>query len=118
MGDDMHHNGALFLSQNFGFLSFLEQPRPGPVSSFEYLKQWKGRQTADGYDMFLDMGGLREISDSFQPGLHDAGVLAPGYRGDLNLIDSDRLRLLAPEVVADLPAGGKRYRPSGRSIRP
>jgi N-acyl-D-aspartate/D-glutamate deacylase len=41
-------------------------------------------------------------------GLHDRGVLAPGYRADLNLIDYGRLRVPAPEVVADLPAGGKR----------
>ena len=41
-------------------------------------------------------------------GLRDRGVLAPGYRADLNLIDYDRLRLCAPEVVYDLPAGGRR----------
>jgi N-acyl-D-aspartate/D-glutamate deacylase len=41
-------------------------------------------------------------------GLHDRGVLAPGYRADVNLIDFDRLRLHRPEVVHDLPAGGRR----------
>jgi N-acyl-D-aspartate/D-glutamate deacylase len=41
-------------------------------------------------------------------GLFDRGLLAPGYRADLNLIDHDRLTLRAPEVAADLPAGGKR----------
>ena len=41
-------------------------------------------------------------------GLHDRGVLAPGMRADLNLIDHDRLRLGAPEIVYDLPAGGRR----------
>ncbi len=41
-------------------------------------------------------------------GLRDRGVLAPGYRADLNLIDYDRLRLGTPEVVYDLPAGGRR----------
>ena len=41
-------------------------------------------------------------------GLGDRGVLAPGYRADINLIDYDRLRLRAPEVVYDLPAGGRR----------
>jgi len=34
--------------------------------------------------------------------------LQPGKRADINLIDFDRLRLYAPEVVNDLPAGGKR----------
>jgi N-acyl-D-aspartate/D-glutamate deacylase len=41
-------------------------------------------------------------------GLHDRGVIAPGYRADLNLIDYDRLSLEAPQMVYDLPAGGKR----------
>jgi N-acyl-D-aspartate/D-glutamate deacylase len=41
-------------------------------------------------------------------GLHDRGVIAPGYRADLNVIDYDRLTLHAPEVAYDLPAGGKR----------
>jgi N-acyl-D-aspartate/D-glutamate deacylase len=41
-------------------------------------------------------------------GLLDRGVLAPGYRADLNVIDVDRLRLRRPEMHADLPAGGRR----------
>ncbi len=41
-------------------------------------------------------------------GLHDRGLLRPGYKADLNIIDYDRLTLHAPEVRFDLPAGGKR----------
>ncbi|XOV82750.1 MAG: amidohydrolase family protein [bacterium] len=41
-------------------------------------------------------------------GLHDRGVIAPGYKADLNLIDYDNLKLHAPEMAYDLPAGGKR----------
>jgi len=41
-------------------------------------------------------------------GLWDRGVLAPGYRADLNVIDHERLTLHAPEVAYDLPAGGRR----------
>jgi N-acyl-D-aspartate/D-glutamate deacylase len=40
--------------------------------------------------------------------LFDRGVLAPGYRADINIVDYDNLRLHKPEIVADLPAGGKR----------
>lgn len=47
-----------------------------------------------------------ETADFF--GFHDRGRLKPGQRADLNLIAFDRLRLHAPEVVHDLPAGGKR----------
>ncbi len=41
-------------------------------------------------------------------GLYDRGVLAPGYRADLNVIDHEHLTLHAPEVAYDLPAGGRR----------
>ena len=41
-------------------------------------------------------------------GLFDRGVLAPGYRADVNVIDFENLRLHPPRVAFDLPAGGKR----------
>jgi N-acyl-D-amino-acid deacylase len=41
-------------------------------------------------------------------GLGDRGNVAPGLRADFNLIDFDGLRLHAPKIIYDLPAGGKR----------
>lgn len=41
-------------------------------------------------------------------GLEDRGVIAPGFKADLNIIDYDRLALHDPEMVYDLPAGGRR----------
>lgn len=41
-------------------------------------------------------------------GLEDRGLLAPGMKADINVIDYDRLRLHRPSVIYDLPAGGKR----------
>jgi N-acyl-D-aspartate/D-glutamate deacylase len=41
-------------------------------------------------------------------GLGDRGVLAPGMKADLNVIDLHALRLHAPQMVFDLPAGGRR----------
>jgi N-acyl-D-aspartate/D-glutamate deacylase len=41
-------------------------------------------------------------------GLADRGVLAPGYRADLNVIDFDALVARRPEMRHDLPAGGRR----------
>jgi N-acyl-D-aspartate/D-glutamate deacylase len=41
-------------------------------------------------------------------GLLDRGVLAPGYRADVNVIDFERLAAHRPEMRRDLPAGGKR----------
>ena len=43
-----------------------------------------------------------------QVGWLDRGVVAPGYRGDLNVIDVDRLAAHRPHIVHDLPAGGRR----------
>jgi len=41
-------------------------------------------------------------------GLGDRGVLAPGYVGDCNVIDFDRLQLRRPELACDLPGGASR----------
>jgi len=41
-------------------------------------------------------------------GLADRGVLAPGYKADINVIDLARLAIHRPVVKHDLPAGGKR----------
>jgi putative CocE/NonD family hydrolase len=38
-GDDMHHNGALFLAQNYAFFTFFGQLRPEPTSKPDYLKK-------------------------------------------------------------------------------
>jgi len=40
--------------------------------------------------------------------LLDRGVIRAGYKADVNIIDFDRLRLKAPEVAYDLPAGARR----------
>jgi len=41
-------------------------------------------------------------------GLADRGLVAPGLKADLNVIDYDRLQIRMPEMRYDLPAGGKR----------
>jgi N-acyl-D-aspartate/D-glutamate deacylase len=51
-------------------------------------------------------------------GLLDRGVLAPGYKADINVIDFEGLTLHAPTVAYDLPAGGRRLvqRASGYEV--
>ena len=41
-------------------------------------------------------------------GLNDRGVLAPGMKADVNVIDFEGLQLRPPQIVRDLPAGGRR----------
>jgi N-acyl-D-amino-acid deacylase len=72
------------------------------------LTHWaRDRQRGPGLPLeFMVKRQTSETADFF--GFHDRGRLAPGKRADINLIDFDQLRLRAPEVVNDLPAGGKR----------
>merc|ERR1719510_1557301 len=49
----------------------------------------------------------KEVADLF--GLHDRGVLAPGLRADLNIIDFDKLTMEKPRVEHDLPTGASRW---------
>jgi len=48
----------------------------------------------------------RETAEALE--LNDRGVLKPGYKADINVIDFDKLRLHAPGIAQDLPAGGRR----------
>ena len=55
------------------------------------------------------MGVKRLSSDNAAAiGLGDRGRLAVGKKADINVIDYDRLAISSPEVVYDLPAGGRR----------
>jgi len=68
-GDDMHHNGALFLAQNWRFFSLFGQERPVPVPDNSNLRPWKGPEGPDQYNFFLKAGGLKEVADLYQTGL-------------------------------------------------
>ncbi len=56
----------------------------------EYLVRKLSRDTAEAY------------------GMTDRGLLTPGAKADINVIDFDALRLHRPEAVYDLPTGGRR----------
>jgi N-acyl-D-aspartate/D-glutamate deacylase len=47
----------------------------------------------------------------------DRGVVAPGMLADLNVIDLDALECAPPEIVTDLPAGGRRLLQAARGYR-
>jgi N-acyl-D-amino-acid deacylase len=50
-------------------------------------------------------------------GLHDRGLVKPGYKADLNVIDFDALRVHMPTISHDLPAGGRRLTQSATGFR-
>jgi hypothetical protein len=64
-GDDNHHNGALFLAQNFSFFTGFGQPRPTPTSNNDYVKRFN-YGTQDGYKFYLAMGGMKNSGDAFE----------------------------------------------------
>jgi N-acyl-D-amino-acid deacylase len=64
--------------------------RRGPTIPLEYIVHRQTAQTASLY------------------GLHDRGVIAPGMRADVNIIDFDGLSFGPPRMAFDLPAAGRR----------
>jgi N-acyl-D-aspartate/D-glutamate deacylase len=71
------------------------------------LTHW-GRDRATGrFD--LEWLVQRQCRDTARMvGLDDRGVLAPGFKGDVNVVDFENLTTRSPRLVADLPAGGQR----------
>lgn len=82
-----------------------------------YLSLWaRDRHGDDGMPIGTVVHQLTQ-----RPAAHfgwlDRGVVAPGYLADLNVIDLDRLACAPPEIVTDLPAGGRRLLQKARGYR-
>jgi N-acyl-D-aspartate/D-glutamate deacylase len=74
-----------------------------------YMLSYFARDRTRGETLPLEFVVHKMTQDSARLyGLEDRGVIAAGYRADLNLIDFDALKLEAPKMVYDLPGGGKR----------
>jgi N-acyl-D-amino-acid deacylase len=73
-----------------------------------HLTHW-GRDRTRGEGLPIELL-VRKLSGTNAElyGLADRGTVAVGKRADLNVIDYDRLRILAPELRFDLPAGASR----------
>ncbi len=72
------------------------------------LTHW-ARDRHRGPRLPLEFVVKRQTSETAQFfGFHDRGVLAPGKKADVNVIDYEGMRLHKPEVWYDLPAGGRR----------
>jgi len=72
------------------------------------LSHWvKGR--TKGPKLPLEQAVKMQTHDTAEfYGFHDRGTLEVGKKGDVNVIDLDRLALLMPKSVADLPTGASR----------
>ncbi len=81
------------------------------------LTHWV-RDRTRGERIALELAVKRMSHDTAQLyGLHDRGAIEVGKKADLNLIDLERLRLEPPEMLYDLPAGGKRFMQRARGYR-
>jgi N-acyl-D-amino-acid deacylase len=70
------------------------------------LSHW-ARDRADGLPLELVVKKMTNDTARLY-GLADRGVVAAGYRADLNLVDLEHLNLRLPEMVFDLPGGARR----------
>jgi N-acyl-D-aspartate/D-glutamate deacylase len=81
------------------------------------LKHW-ARDRRRGPKLALEMLVKKQTADTAAVyGLSDRGVLAAGMKADINIIDFAALDLLPPQVVYDLPAGGRRLLQRARGYR-
>jgi N-acyl-D-aspartate/D-glutamate deacylase len=88
------------------------------ASSPTFLLTHWARDRSRGRQLPLEFLVRKQTRDTAAAyGLQDRGVLAPGYRADLDVIDFERLRLCKPEVVYDLPAGGRRLTQRAQGYR-
>jgi N-acyl-D-aspartate/D-glutamate deacylase len=72
------------------------------------MLQWWGRDRPYGRIPIETLVAKQTRLTAQTVGLLDRGVVAPGFRADLNVIDFEALRLFHPEIHHDLPAGGRR----------
>ncbi len=65
-GDDMHHNGAFFLAQNYAFFGGFGQARPIPETPETTKNKRFEVGTQDGYTFFNQLGGLKNSGDFYE----------------------------------------------------
>ena len=67
------------------------------------------RDRQRGHRLQLEQAVKMQTRDTARcVGLDDRGTLEVGMKADLNIIDFDNLQLEAPQIIFDLPAGGRR----------
>ncbi|MEE8165536.1 MAG: amidohydrolase family protein [Myxococcota bacterium] len=73
------------------------------------LEHWVKNRTR-GPRLAIEVAIKKMTADTAELyGLRDRGVLLPGKKGDLNVIDLDELANEPPEIAHDLPAGASRF---------
>ena len=104
VGEMLHHPLALpGLSDGGAHVGTIcDASFPTYLLSYWARDREKGRLPVERAVQMLSADGAAHL------GLSDRGVLRPGARADVNVIDLSRLALRRPRLVHDLPAGGQR----------
>ncbi len=79
-----------------------------------FLFSYWGRDVREGRMSIPDLVRRQTKVPATFAGLLDRGVIAPGMKADINVIDFPNLALERPEMVVDLPAGGRRLMQKAR----
>ena len=79
-----------------------------------FLFSYWGRDREDGRMSIPDLVRRQTREPARFAGLTDRGVIAPGMKADINVIDFPNLALERPEMIVDLPAGGRRLMQKAR----
>lgn len=72
------------------------------------LEHWGKKRTRGGLMNLEHLVANQTRATAAMVGLLDRGLLLPGYKADVNVIDFDALALEAPYVAYDMPLGGRR----------
>ena len=80
------------------------------------LTHW-GRDRATGRQPLEDLIRRYTSDPASAVGLHDRGLIKPGMKADLNVLDFAALALGKPYIAQDLPAGGKRLLQKARGYQ-
>jgi N-acyl-D-aspartate/D-glutamate deacylase len=101
LGDGGAHCGVICDAsiQTFMLTHWVRDRARGPKLPVEFVVKRMTKDTAELY------------------GFADRGTLARGQKADVNVIDLGALRLEAPQMIFDLPAGGKRFMQRARGYR-
>jgi N-acyl-D-amino-acid deacylase len=72
------------------------------------IKHWARDRTRGPKFPLERLVEMQTLRNARAIGLTDRGAVKPGMKADLNLLDFEKLSLSTPEMLYDLPAGGRR----------
>ena len=98
-----HANALIGLGDGGAHVGFITD-----ASFPTYLLTHWGRDRKSGRQSVQELVRRYTSDPAGAMGLNDRGLIKPGMKADINVIDFEKLALEKPYIVHDLPGGGKR----------